>query len=51
MLEIVKSIDGQEFSAIYIVGDLHGCHSLLIRELKNLILTLEMIYLFVLVTL
>lgn len=36
MLEIVKSIDGQEFSAIYIVGDLHGCHSLLIRELKKL---------------
>ena len=36
MLEIVKSIDGREFSAIYIVGDLHGCHSLLIRELKKL---------------
>ncbi|RZG93038.1 metallophosphoesterase [Acinetobacter pittii] len=36
MVEIVKSIDGQQFSAIYIVGDLHGCHSLLIQKLKKL---------------
>ena len=36
MVEIVKYIDGQQFSAVYIVGDLHGCYSLLIQELKKI---------------
>lgn len=36
MVEIVKSIDGQQFPAIYIVGDLHGCYSLLMQELKKI---------------
>ncbi|WP_180159491.1 metallophosphoesterase [Acinetobacter sp. YH12047] len=36
MVEIVKYIDGQQFSAVYIVGDLHGCYSLLMQELKKI---------------
>lgn len=36
MVEVVKSIDGQQFSAIYVVGDLHGCLSLLMQELKKI---------------
>lgn len=36
MVEIVKSIDGQKISSVYIVGDLHGCYSLLMQELKKI---------------
>lgn len=35
MVEIVKYIDGQQFSAVYIVGDLHGCYNLLMHELRR----------------
>jgi serine/threonine protein phosphatase 1 len=35
MVEIVKTIYGQNFSSINIVGDLHGSHSLLMQELKK----------------
>ena len=27
MVELVKSIEGQNFSSIFIVGDLHGCYN------------------------
>ena len=30
-----KVIDGSDFSAIYVVGDLHGCYSLLMQELEK----------------
>lgn len=35
MNTLTKVIDGSDFSAIYVVGDLHGCYSLLMQELEK----------------
>ena len=35
MADIIKTIEGNNFSSIYVVGDLHGCYSLLMNDLKK----------------
>ena len=36
MVDNIQIISGKSFSSVYVIGDLHGCYSLLMQELKNL---------------
>lgn len=36
MADIIKTIEGNNFSSIYVVGDLHGCYNLLMNELQKI---------------